>query len=87
MTDKIARILDIPVKVTAVLGRTEISLKDILEFGKGSIVELDTIKDEEVKILVNGKPIAYGQVVIVEQNFGIKITSILEEEELVKSLG
>lgn len=86
MTEKIARILDIPVEITAVLGRTKVSLKDILELGKGSLIELDTLADQEVEILVNGKKIAYGQVVIVDQNFGIRITSILEEEDLVKSL-
>lgn len=86
MTEKIARVLDIPVEVTAVLGRCKMSLKEVLELGKGSLIELDTLADQEVEILVNGKKIAYGQVVIVDQNFGIKITSIAEEHELVRSL-
>lgn len=86
MTEKIARILDIPIEITAVLGRTKISLKDLLELGKGSLIELDTFTDQEVEILVNGKKIAYGQVVVVEQSFGIRITSILEEEDLVNTL-
>lgn len=86
MTKKITRVLDIPIEITAVLGKTQISLKEILELGKGSLIELDTLKDEEVEIYANNKKIAYGQVVILEQNFGIKITSIIDEEDLVKSL-
>lgn len=86
MNDKISRILDIPVEITAVLGRTKMPLNEILELGKGSLIELDTLDNQEVEILVNGKKIAYGQVVIAQQNFGIKITSILESEELVNSL-
>ena len=86
MTDKIARILDIPIEITAVLGRTRMPLNEILELGKGSLVELDTLETQEVEILVNGKKVAYGQVVIAQQNFGIKITSVLESEELVNSL-
>ncbi|MEN8076940.1 flagellar motor switch protein FliN [Clostridioides difficile] len=86
MNDKISRILDIPIEITAVLGRTKMSLNEILELGKGSLIELDTLENQEVEILVNGKKIAYGQVVIAQQNFGIKITSVLESEELVNYL-
>ncbi|WP_195986923.1 flagellar motor switch protein FliN [Clostridium sp. D53t1_180928_C8] len=86
MNENIARILDIPIEITAVLGRTKMALSEILELGKGSLIELDTLNNQEVEILVNGKKIAYGQVVIAQQNFGIKITSVLESEELVNSL-
>lgn len=86
MSDKISRILDIPIEITAVLGRTKMTLNEVLELGKGSLIELDTLDNQEVEILVNGKKIAYGHVVIAKQNFGIKITSILESEELVNSL-
>lgn len=86
MNEKISRILDIPIEITAVLGRTRMPLNEILELGKGSLVELDTLENQEVEILVNGKKVAYGQVVIAQQNFGIKITSVLESEELVNSL-
>lgn len=86
MNDKISRILDIPIEITAVLGRAKMPLNEILELGKGSLIELDTLKNQEVEILVNGKKIAYGQVVIAQQNFGIKITSILESEELVNAI-
>ena len=86
MNEKISRILDIPIEITAVLGKTRMPLNEILELGKGSLVELDTLENQEVEILVNGKKILYGQVVISQQNFGIKITSVLESEELVNSL-
>ncbi|MGL5694921.1 MAG: flagellar motor switch protein FliN [Peptostreptococcaceae bacterium] len=86
MTEKLSRILSIPVEITAVLGHTKMSLKDILELGKGSLIELDTLADQEVEIQVNGEKIAYGQIVIVEQQFAIKITSILEEDALLRSI-
>lgn len=86
MNDKISRILDIPIEITAVLGRTKMTLNEVLELGKGSLIELDTLANQEVEILVNGKKIAYGQVVIAQQNFGIKITSVLESEELANTL-
>ena len=86
MNEKISRVLDIPIEITAILGRTKMSLNEILELGRGSLIELDTLENQEVEILVNGKKVAYGQVVISNQNFGIKITSVLESEELVNSL-
>ena len=86
MNEKISRVLDIPIEITAILGRTKMSLNEILELGRGSIIELDTLENQEVEILVNGKKVAYGQVVISNQNFGIKITEVLEPEDLVNSL-
>ena len=83
---KISRVLDIPIEITAILGRTKMSLNEILELGRGSLIELDTLENQEVEILVNGKKVAYGQVVISNQNFGIKITEVLEPEDLVNSL-
>ena len=86
MNEKISRVLDIPIEITAILGRTKMSLSEILELGRGSLIELDTLENQEVEILVNGKKVAYGQVVISNQNFGIKITEVLEPEDLVNSL-
>ena len=83
MNEKISRVLDIPIEITAILGRTKMSLNEILELGRGSLIELDTLENQEVEILVNGKKVAYGQVVISNQNFGIKITEVLEPEDLV----
>ena len=86
MNEKISRVLDIPIEITAILGRTKMSLNEILELGRGSLIELDTWENQEVEILVNGKKVAYGQVVISNQNFGTKITEVLEPEDLVNSL-
>ncbi|MGL6105046.1 FliM/FliN family flagellar motor switch protein [Romboutsia sp.] len=86
MNENIERVRDIPLKVTAILGKTQMSIKEIFDLTKGSLIELDTFENQEVEIYVNGQKIAYGQVVIVEQNFGVRITSILGEEELVKTL-
>lgn len=86
MNEKISRVLDIPIEITAILGRTKMSLNEILELGRGSLIELDTLENQEVEILVNGKKVAYGQVVISNQNFGIKINEVLEPEDLVNSL-
>lgn len=81
------RVLDIPLKVTVVLGRTKMPLKEIFELSKGSLVELDTLEDEAVEIYVNGRYVGSGQIVIVDKSFGVKINHILGEEELVKTIG
>ena len=86
MSQNLARILDIDLNVSVVLGRTKLALKDIFELGKGSLIELDTLENQEVEIYVNGRKIGYGQIVIIDQNFGVRITNILGEEELVKTL-
>ena len=86
MNKNLARVLDIELNVSVVLGRTKMALKDIFELGKGSLIELDTYENQEVEIYVNGRKIGYGQIVIIDQNFGVKITNILGEDELVKTL-
>ncbi len=86
MRENIDRVLEIELKVSAILGRAKMPLKEIFELAKGSLIELDTFEDQEVELFVNGQKIAYGQVVIVDQNFGVRITNILGEDELVKTL-
>ncbi len=86
MSEEFDRVLDIELNVSVVLGRTQMTLKDIFDLGKGSLIELDTFENQEVEIYVNGRKIGYGEVVIVDQNFGVRITSILGEEELVKTI-
>ena len=86
MNKNIARVLDIELNVSVILGRTKMALKDIFELGKGSLIELDTFENQEVEIYVNGRKIGYGQIVIIDQNFGVRITNILDEDELVKTL-
>lgn len=80
-------ILDVPLEISVVLGRTKKSIKDILNLGTGSLVELNKLAEEPVEILVNGKKVAYGEVVVVDENFGVRITSIVSNSERVKSLG
>lgn len=79
-------ILDIPLKVTVLLGRTKWPIKDILGIAPGSVVELDSMVDEPVEILVNGVLVAMGEVVVVNENFGVRIGSIIEPEERLKRL-
>lgn len=86
MNEKMNRVLDIPLKVTAVIGSTKMTLKELLALEKGSIVELDTLENQEVELYVNGKKFAHGQVVTVDQNFGVRITSILNEHDLMNAL-
>lgn len=86
INEKMNRILDIQLKVTAVIGSTKMTLKELLSLEKGSIIELDTLENQEVELYVNGKKFAHGQVVTIDQNFGVRITSILEEQDLINAL-
>ena len=86
MNKNLDRVLDIELNVSVILGRTKMALKDIFELGKGSLIELDTFENQEVEIYVNGRKIGYGQIVVIDQNFGVRITNILGEDELVKTL-
>ncbi|MBB6624462.1 flagellar motor switch phosphatase FliY [Clostridium gasigenes] len=79
-------ILDVPLNISVVLGRTKKSVKDILNLSTGSLIELDKLAEEPVEILVNGKKIAYGEVVVVDENFGVRITNIVSGVDRIKSL-
>ncbi|HLE87419.1 MAG TPA: flagellar motor switch protein FliN [Candidatus Brocadiaceae bacterium] len=80
-------ILDISVPVSVELGHTNMLIKDILALSQGSIVELDKVAGTPVDLFVRGKLLAQGEVVVVDENFGVKITNICGTEELVKNLG
>ena len=73
----IGLIMDLPLQVTVELGRTNKLIKDVLEFGTGSIIELDKLAGDPVDILVNGKAIAKGEVVVIDESFGVRITDII----------
>ncbi len=74
---------DIPMKVVVELGRTVLKIKEILDLGIGSIIELNKLSGEPVDILVNGRKIAKGEVVVIDEYFGVRITRVkLEEEEV-----
>ena len=78
--ENIDLIMDVPLEVTVELGRTSKTIKDILEFAPGTIIELNKIAGESVDVLVNGKNVAKGEVVVIEENFGVRITEIIKEQ-------
>lgn len=82
----IGLILDVPLQITVELGRTSKSIKDILELTNGSIVELDRLAGEPVDIMVNGKYLAKGEVVVIDENFGVRITDIASPAERAAKL-
>ncbi|WP_020615276.1 flagellar motor switch phosphatase FliY [Paenibacillus daejeonensis] len=79
-------LLDIPLKVTVELGRTRKQIKDILELSQGSIIELDKLAGEPVDILVNNKLIAKGEVVVIDENFGVRVTDIVSQWDRIQKL-
>lgn len=80
-------ILDIPLQVSVELGRMSMLVQDVVELGTGSIVEIDKAAGDPVDVLVNGKLVARGEVVVIEDNFGVRITEILSPKERVHKLG
>jgi flagellar motor switch protein FliN/FliY len=79
-------ILDIPVKLTVELGRTRIPIKNLLQLAQGSVVELDALAGEPMDVLVNGCLIAQGEVVVVNDKFGIRLTDIITPSERLRKL-
>ncbi len=79
-------ILDIPLKVTAELGRTKIAIRDILALAQGSVIELAKFAGEPLEVLVNDKLIARGEVVVVNEKFGIRLTDIISPVERIEQL-
>ena len=85
-TRNLNMLLDIPLQVTVELGKTKRSVKEILELGTGSIIELDKLAGEPVDILVNRQLVAQGEVVVIDENFGVRITDILSQRDRIKKL-
>ncbi len=79
-------ILDIPVQLTVELGRTKIAIKNLLQLAQGSVVELDGLAGEPMDVLVNGCLIAQGEVVVVNDKFGIRLTDIVTPAERIRKL-
>lgn len=79
-------ILDIPVRLTVELGRTKISIRNLLQLAHGSVVELDGLAGEPMDVLVNGTLIAQGEVVVVNDKFGIRLTDIITPQERMRKL-
>ena len=76
-------LMDVSLEVSVELGRTSRKIKEILEFGPGSIIELNRLVGEPVDVLVNGKFVATGEVVVIDENFGIRITDIINPEDRI----
>ena len=83
-TNDISRILDIPVQLSVELGRTKVPIKHILQLGQGSVVELDALAGEPMDVLVNGYLIAQGEVVVVNDKFGIRLTDVVTPSERLR---
>ena len=83
---EINMMLDIPVQLSVVLGRTRIPIKNILQLAQGSVVELDALAGEPMDVLVNGYLIAQGEVVVVNDEFGIRLTDIVTPSERMRRL-
>jgi flagellar motor switch protein FliN len=79
-------ILDIPVTISMEIGRTRISIRNLLQLNQGSVVELDRLAGEPLDVLVNGTLIAHGEVVVVNEKFGIRLTDVISAAERVQKL-
>jgi len=84
---KLEALLDLSLPVAIELGRTNLPLREILALQRGSVVEFEKLASEPVDILINGKKMAEGEVVVIEKHFGIRITSLVDASERVKGLG
>lgn len=80
-------ILDIPLKVTVELGRTRMVVSELLNLGQGSVIELSKLAGEPMEVLVNGKLVARGEAVVVNEKFGVRLTDIISATERVEQLG
>ncbi len=76
--------MSVPLQITVEIGRTSKKIKDILDFTAGTIVELDRQAGSQVDVYVNGKPIAKGNVVVVDDNYGVRITEVINNSEILK---
>jgi len=84
---KLDVILDVPVTMSLEIGRTKINIRNLLQLNQGSVVELDRFAGEPMDVLVNGTLVAHGEVVVVNDKFGIRLTDIISPAERVKKLG
>ena len=87
MMNELDMILDIPVQISVELGRTKITIKNLLQLAHGSVVELDAMAGEPMDVLVNGTLIAQGEVVVVNDKFGIRLTDIITPSERMRKIG
>ncbi len=84
---KLDVILDVPVTVSMEIGRTRVNIRNLLQLNQGSVIELDRFAGDPMDVLVNGTLIAHGEVVVVNDKFGIRLTDVISPSERVKKLG
>ncbi|MCK4840636.1 MAG: flagellar motor switch protein FliN [Methylococcales bacterium] len=84
---KLDIILDVPVTISMEIGRTKLNIRNLLQLNQGSVIELDRFAGEPMDVLVNGTLIAHGEVVVVNEKFGIRLTDVISASERVKKLG
>ncbi|MDR0380068.1 MAG: flagellar motor switch protein FliN [Candidatus Accumulibacter sp.] len=87
MMNELEMILDIPVQISVEIGRTKITIKNLLQLAHGSVVELDALAGEPMNVFVNGTLIAQGEVVVVNDKFGIRLTDIITPSERMRKIG
>lgn len=80
-------VLDIPVTLSVEIGQTSLSIRNLLQLNQGSVVELDRLAGEPLDVLINGTLVAHGEVVVVNEKFGIRLTDVVSAQERVKKLG
>jgi flagellar motor switch protein FliN/FliY len=80
-------LLDIPLEVTVEIGRTRLAIRELLQLGPGSVIELQKLAGETLDVLVNGKPIARGEAVMVSDRFGVRLTDVASPSDRIAGLG
>ena len=85
--DSLQGVMDIPLKVSVELGRTKILVQDLLKLHKGSVIELTKLAGEPLEVLVNDKVVAKGEVIVVNEKFGIRLTDIVSHAQRIRNLG
>jgi len=85
--EKLAAVLDIPLRVSVELGRARILVQDLLKLTKGSVLELNKLAGENLEVLVNEKVVAKGEVIVVNEKFGIRLTDIVSHDQRIRELG
>ena len=86
MVTLLIEVLDIPVTISMEVGRSFISIRNLLQLNQGSVVELDRVAGEPLDVMVNGTLIAHGEVVVVNDKFGIRLTDVISQTERIKKL-
>jgi flagellar motor switch protein FliN/FliY len=80
-------LLDIPLELTVEIGRTRLAIRELLQLGPGSVVELSKLAGETLDVLINGRPIARGEAVMVNDKFGVRLTDVISPPERIAGLG